>query len=1132
MANYCGYCGQEIPEGAAFCGNCGKPAPQAAANNAAGQIPSAQAAPDTGAAAPRKRGFFADHKDELLSYIKHPIKLLPAVVLTVIWILFSLLGTLGRNTPFIRAINTITYSNGGMYGGIIGIIGGIFGKAFFAAIITSLVNSFIEKRNPFSRSGGSIGAGFKGAAISGLSSVAPFLIGGGAGLVLYWFFNITSTPKNLMVAVAGAAAAAISLISGHGLLFSLISGVVNKISRGRIPTSAVISRVLTGFAGGFAVAIPVTFARRPWIIISAGALLLILGIVFLLIGKNGAKRVAAGAAVILIAGSLIMPFAGIARADAKDETNALAGNYSGAIRMVAGQITDEGYENYSSGKLGLDTFVKKYMDGSDKMKRADLDKKLDSLIWDSEIEAVRSEMSIEVTDAAKGKVAITFALAAGNYSWKPKEDAFNLGSTNIEVTMSGTYKNNKITVSGGAQDITAASGTINVSSGDGKILLDSADLMITVAKDEVPMYEGLVEIDVEMKSSKSGLFEPEADPNAPITIDDIVGYYLYTGMNYSTNEISDAYFRIEKVDGKTFRFTNMDPPAEISTIDWESIYAQDENTEYTTWENDVDLTIYAYDQSKATGTSDTSITGMKVVEHYPGLGISTEVYNSETKTYCDIVFSRTEGGGIHAVYENHIDLGAGYSTLDHWEMDKVDHLPGEEESTSEAETEEETEEPETEEETEEETPAETKPVETEPTTRETGSRKPEPETDQSPDGDHEDYDWTYWDDPDYWDLPHTTGGKVADSLATAIVGGGAGLILGGLAGAGGPDDGGDGSGSDGGDGGSGDGGGGDPCGSDREGDIPSSWTVGNDGDISFIDPATGDAVKYVQTGFDPDTGRPEYHNAENWGQGYDINDLKDMYDRTSREKEYYRNIQDTYDKTQQEQREENQGPSWEARDWEREKADVAEQERLQDKRNQIAYKHGVYDGNTKEVKKSILEDRAKEYQEQAKHEARAEYMNAGYQTAQTVQKGADIAIDVGEKIASYTPAAPAAKAIKKAYIVGKNAASNLGEYTAGNKSFKQAVANTAIGATADLVKDSADGFSQKLIYNTTMEGGKTVFQGWVDGKSAEEIRNETIKKMEKGAADAVNEATIGAVFGDTPTATFLTDLENMEANED
>ncbi|MBQ3888637.1 MAG: hypothetical protein II738_02710, partial [Clostridia bacterium] len=216
-----------------------------------------------------------------------------------------------------------------------------------------------------------------------------------------------------------------------------------------------------------------------------------------------------------------------------------------------------------------------------------------------------------------------------------------------------------------------------------------------------------------------------------------------------------------------------------------------------------------------------------------------------------------------------------------------------------------------------------------------------------------------------------------------------------------------------------------------------------------------------------------------------------------------------------------------------EKKEIAEQERRDEIRNKIAYSHGVYDGNVKDVKKDILQKTNEEYKEQAKHEARAEYMNAGYQTSQTVQKGADVAINAMEKVASLTPAtAPIGKAIKKTYIVGKNVSSNLGHLTAGTKTLGQATMDAAIGTTGDLIKDSADGFGQKMLYNTTMEGGKTVFQGLVDGKSAEEIRDETIKNIKKEANNTINEGLNQAVFGDTPLTQIITDLDNMDKNDD
>ncbi|MBQ3888444.1 MAG: hypothetical protein II738_01730, partial [Clostridia bacterium] len=696
---------------------------------------------------------------------------------------------------------------------------------------------------------GKAAGGLKGASVGALSSVAPFLIGAGAGLILYCLFNITSTPKNVMVAVAGAAAAVVSIVSGHGFFFSIITKIINLFANGKIPSVTLVRHALGGFAAGFAVAVPVTFARKPFLIAVFGAVLLIVGILLAVLGKDNAKRVAAGAAVLVIAGSLIVPFTTLTSAGLADEAKALGGKYAGAVQMVSGAMTEDGYTNYKNGKLGLNDFVKAHMGGgTGTLSKADLDKKLTSLIQKSKIQAAKSEVQVEVTDSAKGKCSITFTLVAQNCSWKAKEDAFVLGADAINVTLSGTYQNGRIAVSGGSGDVTAASGTILVSAEGGKILLDSSDLIITVANGKTPIYDGQMELSAEMASKSAGLFKKEVDINAPITVDDIVGVYLYTGMNYATETIEDAYFKIEKISNTSFRFT---------ALEVENYGNQDE------------ISIYSFDPSNATGL----------------------VKNTANKWFRDISFKRTEGGGMFAVYELHIDFGAGYSVLDHWEMHRVDTWPGKPEETTKPETVPATEAPEPE-------PGETEPEETEPEVTE-----PEEPEDVTPSRDREDP--TPWEDPDHRDLPHTTAGTVADAVGTAILGGGIGMLLGGFMGGG---DGGDGS-------------NGNPNGGD-DGGVPSNWMVGNDGTISWIDPGSGKTVTYQQTGYDPDTGQPVFHNAESWGQEYNVDDLKDMYDRTARERDYYKNINDTREKTQEEQRKENEGLSWEAKDWEREKKEI------------------------------------------------------------------------------------------------------------------------------------------------------------------------------------------------------------------
>ena len=1104
MAKFCKNCGSELAEGAAFCEKCGAPVSGeknkqsnqpggggGEASPAAGN-PGKGTAGNGGAAAKKGETFWARLKESVMSYFRHPLKLLPTVVLTLIWIVFSLLGTLGRSSPAIRVLNTLSYSNGGMYGGIVGAVGGIFGKAFFAAIVTSLINALTEKRTASARKAKAAKAGVKGAALSGLKAVAPLMIGSGAGLALYWFFNVTSTPKNSMVAVAGALAAILALIRGRGLLFSLVSGAAGLLSKGKAPSLAAIKRCLTGFAAGFAAAVPATLLRRPWILLSAGLALLAAGVVLALVGKNGAKRAAARAAVLLIVGGLLFPFARPASAAELDPE--LAGVYTGTIRMITGAVTDEGYSSYTKGSAKYVSFVNQYLGGkpSETLSRDAFDEKLEALIGDSEISAV--DPGLRIAAETDGTCTVSFSLAANNCKWKTAEDAYGLGSEPIEVILSGTCSDGKIEITEGGGDVLMAAGTIEFSKKSGRITASSTNLVILVEHNGISSYVGGILIDAEKQETKPG----QNGEAAGITLDDIVGYYRYTGMNYATEQIEDAYYKIEKLSGSSYRWTSLTPPPEeLPEIDWEAVYADQENVEVVRTENHADLSVYHFEERTASARTEENVTNMTVTEHYPELGISIEILNSENKTYCDMAFSRDEDGRIHAVYENHIDLGAGYSTLDHMEMVKVDYLPGEEPPEESEPPEPETEELPAEPETEPE-PAETGPLPAEPT---------EPENDPGPElpPDPE--------DPDRADLPDSEAGVISEAAATAIIGGGVGTLLGGLAGAIGGGPGGPGGGSE----------------------LPPSWRVNSEGDISFEDPITGETVTYVQTGVDPDTGQPEYHNAKDWGQGYDVNDLKDMYERSSGERDYYRKIDETAQRAQKEQREDNQGLSWEAKDWEREKKENAERERQEDYRNQIAYKRGVYDGDTKEFKKKVLTERGQIYQEQARHEARAEYMNAGFQTAQTVQKTVDATMNVAEKVAEKTgnPAIIAkAKLIKKSYIAARNAASNLGEWTAGNKNLTQAVTDTAISTGGDLIKDSADGFGQKLLYNTTMEGGKTVFQGWVDGKSAEKIRDETLKKMEKGFNDTVNEGLNSAVFGDGVFSQVLTEIDNWEANEE
>lgn len=256
-------------------------------------------------------GFIGEMKNALLEFIRTPKRWIPTVILCGLWLVLSLLSGFGVNLPFFRFLYTLTYSNGGLYGGLIGAIGGIFGKAVFAALVTSIVVTICDKKNPFAGMDKGFSVVLTGASFSGLSAVAPFVIGAGSGLLVYFFFNITSSPVNCGVAVAGSVTALLAAGKQNGLLFSLIHTVIGKLSGKKLPSRAVISRALTGVAAGFAIGFALTFARYAWLLGLIGLLILAGGIVLAVIGNNGTKRTAATLALVLLVGLMVLPLTSV-----------------------------------------------------------------------------------------------------------------------------------------------------------------------------------------------------------------------------------------------------------------------------------------------------------------------------------------------------------------------------------------------------------------------------------------------------------------------------------------------------------------------------------------------------------------------------------------------------------------------------------------------------------------------------------------------------------------------------------------------------------------------------------------------------------------------------------------------------
>ena len=227
----------------------------------------------------------AQIKAGVMDIIRHPAKLLPTIILSVIWMVISYLMAMGKDTAVVKWINTLTYASGGMYGGSLGAAGGIFGKAVFAAVLNTIVLSLWAGKNPFARDANGQSLMTK-ATNKGIAKVAPFVIGLGVSLVLYYFFNVTSSTNNVMVGVMAAIGTIQAAQSSHGIIFSTVLFIIEKVSGGRTPSSSAVRNSLMGATAGFAICVPLTYLRQPLMIVAAGSAVLMLGILLAVLGQQ------------------------------------------------------------------------------------------------------------------------------------------------------------------------------------------------------------------------------------------------------------------------------------------------------------------------------------------------------------------------------------------------------------------------------------------------------------------------------------------------------------------------------------------------------------------------------------------------------------------------------------------------------------------------------------------------------------------------------------------------------------------------------------------------------------------------------------------------------------------------------
>ena len=91
----------------------------------------------------------ASYFQKLKYVIKHPLVLLPTLIITIIWIVLGIIQSRYKETQALSWMNFFTFAQGGLFGGVAGAVGGIVGKMLIASILTALLTPlFIKGRQP------------------------------------------------------------------------------------------------------------------------------------------------------------------------------------------------------------------------------------------------------------------------------------------------------------------------------------------------------------------------------------------------------------------------------------------------------------------------------------------------------------------------------------------------------------------------------------------------------------------------------------------------------------------------------------------------------------------------------------------------------------------------------------------------------------------------------------------------------------------------------------------------------------------------------------------------------------------------------------------------------------------------
>lgn len=184
--------------------------------------------------------------------LKDKKKLIPLLILALIWIVYAILKYFEIESPLLESIGMLTFARGGLGTTPQTIMGGIIGKGMVAYLFTQFFSALFARKNPFSGATSAIKAFFKNLFVRSKNDLSPLLFGFGSALVIYNAISGTLSLSSLAVGISGWVISLKALNQRAGFIKGLYRAFKSRSKNAKTLDISRINRFITGLSLGFA----------------------------------------------------------------------------------------------------------------------------------------------------------------------------------------------------------------------------------------------------------------------------------------------------------------------------------------------------------------------------------------------------------------------------------------------------------------------------------------------------------------------------------------------------------------------------------------------------------------------------------------------------------------------------------------------------------------------------------------------------------------------------------------------------------------------------------------------------------------------------------------------------------------